>query len=530
MAKKNVVAYQLHKQNIGGAMDKVDFESLACAVCGSEGPFARAFQCSFKQEARRHTFLVCTSKRCEKGFEKDTCNAADKGCEYKVAIRIRDYAKKGVFHCSHCFFMLKDVQLPEIQAVEDELPPPPPASAPPHGSSSSVQEETNDEDPPSDSLVDPRAPELPELDLDNLVIHIKDSDDAGRSPIHAGKKHGKKNKKQGNTLNNEIVQALFFEDDRVPKVVEEKKVTVPTKNSKAKSSAPPRTAPAGSVIPTVSTPPCAEWGKRTSPEGSNRIDVANSLSSKRQAEAKTPAQSPTSTPAVTRSSEICSGSSETASSAPKNLPVNWKAAWDQSSKSYYYWNTKTRETTWDFPSRHEKDEEEFANSATDVVKKEKSETFASSTSPTVSTMCSFASREAVEYLVVRSWIPSESDKTGGTCMRVTHGERVVLESETLDGWGIGSVIPEAGESVRQGRFPRKVLSDNPVSNPKILAKGVRVKVIDEFTSPANGYLSTSMGEMLVVKYQAEPFIWVWAEAEQDSSRNGWVPEAVLVIA
>jgi hypothetical protein len=562
---------------------------------------------------RRHTFFVCGSEKCEIKFEKDTLDAADKGCGKKVAARIKDYAKGGRLHCPHCFFMLKEMTPPEVQRSEDIVPPAPPprARAVSSDSGSSSREEKAEEDeakvPPESASgieIDPRAPELPDLDLDNLVVHIKESSDNGRSPTHVGKKQGKKNKKQqATTLNSELVQALFFEDPRQPAArenawmqtdstarenISKPQVKAPAKSTHSEtpqiksptqsmatrveqngsalpsdkpglvsmavergmehreakalsiaelqrwiSSQVSKSSPAISIgTPPTQAPPALPIGAAPSVAWGPKKDATDTAYPKEKAgdrQTEAARKNPR-----TRAAAIQPAKAEAAKSeVPQNLPANWKAAWDKASKEYYYWNTVTKEVTWDLPIQQEEDRQAPTTSTT--VKHEKApqspQYATSNNSPTVSTMCSFSSSlGAVEYLVIRSWVPNESEKKTGECIRVTHGERVVLDQETLDGWGIGSVIPEAGESVRQGRFPRKVLSDNPVASPKILAKGVRVKVIDEFASPANGYLSTSMGETLVVKYQAEPFIWVWAEVEGDSKRNGWVPEAVLVMA
>jgi len=137
-------------------------------------------------------------------------------------------------------------------------------------------------------------------------------------------------------------------------------------------------------------------------------------------------------------------------------------------------------------------------------------------------------QSTIEYVCIRKWTPRPEDKD---CIRLIQGERVVLESETLDGWGIGTVVPETGESPRSGHFPRWALSDNPAPEPTRFTNGntmhANAMVIDEFQSPASGYLSTRMNEVLVIKYQVDPFVWVWAEDRADPNRRGWVPEAVL---
>jgi len=133
-------------------------------------------------------------------------------------------------------------------------------------------------------------------------------------------------------------------------------------------------------------------------------------------------------------------------------------------------------------------------------------------------------QSTIEYVCIRKWTPRPEDRD---CIRLIQGERVVLESETLSGWGIGTVVPEAGESPRSGHFPRWSLSDNPAPEPIHFTPGTNAMVIHEFQAPASGYLSTHMNEVLVIKYQADPFVWVWAEDRADPNRRGWVPEAVL---
>merc|ERR1712072_693364 len=163
-----------------------------------------------------------------------------------------------------------------------------------------------------------------------------------------------------------------------------------------------------------------------------------------------------------------------------------------------------------------------------------SQSSASTTCSQTSTVASGARSQAstivstrqstIEYVCIRKWTPRPEDRD---CIRLIQGERVVLESETLSGWGIGTVVPEVGESPRSGHFPRWALSATPAPEPIHFTPGTNAMVIDEFQAPASGYLSTHMNEVLVIKYQADPFVWVWAEDRADPNRRGWVPEAVL---
>jgi len=507
-----------------------------CYVCGSAGPFGRALECQFKmnQQDRRHKYILCKSQKCEAKFEKECLAASDKGCEYKVSLRIKQDSKKGKLYCPQCFWEFKDVPLPTCEVVEAAPPPPPLRNV--------EKEKQGSNNAPPEVVT-----ELEELDFSNCVVHVKDSSPA-MSPVAGAKKGSKKGKKQANKANGQLAHYLFFDETHGGKRVTEEGEILP--EEKCEAPIPARSSPAGAYPGhrlADSSPPFyapTVVPQQASVEQTPVIKDSVWSESSRTAQASAASKvflarmQSSGTSKATEADKVAAPETDAGSvgivataSSPKPLPPHWKSAFDPDSKEYYYYNTQTKAVTWDDPR-------DGLSCSQEDIAKAVSQSSVSTTSSQASTACTSGAgsqastnaappqstrRNAIEYVCIRPYAPTADDVD---CIRLTHGERVVLESETLSGWGIGTVILEEGEAPRSGHFPRWALSVNPAPEAQQL-EGTQVVVNEDFDAPAAGYLSLRAGEKVVVQYQKEPFIWAWVESPTDPSRRGWVPEAVL---
>lgn len=241
------------------------------------------------------------------------------------------------------------------------------------------------------------------------------------------------------------------------------------------------------------------------------------------------------------------------------LPPGWKAAWDPSSKDYYYYST-TGEVTWDRPRPEPTVAAEpaaysspaaptpqaaavhgagLARSSVhgadrctpDPSPERDLRTCEASIAPdrvdAVTSATGAGAAGAAEnhpiHLATSSWAPRAGDTN---CIQLTHGERVRLQKET-GGWAYASVVPEEGERPRTGHVPRWALSDEAVGPPERFEPGALCKAARPFEAPSEGYLWTEMGEALIARYQVPPYVWVFAESRWDSRRTGWVPGSTL---
>lgn len=243
------------------------------------------------------------------------------------------------------------------------------------------------------------------------------------------------------------------------------------------------------------------------------------------------------------------------------LPPGWKAAWDPSSKDYYYYST-SGEVTWDRPRPVPAvAAEPPAYSAPAVPTPQVAAVHGASAGRTgadggdrcipelspesnfgiseaatandrVDTVASdvgagaVGAAEAPDYpvhLATSSWAPRAGDTN---CIQLTHGERVKLQN-VQGGWACASVVPEEGERPRTGHVPRWALSDEPCGPPERFEPGALCKAAHAFEAPCEGYLWTEMGEALIARYQVPPYVWVFAESRWDSRRTGWVPGSTL---
>lgn len=484
----------------GIAEESSQTERPTCHICQSAGPFGDAMECTAQLEKRRHRYVLCKSSRCKAKFEKECVAAAEKGVEAKNFLRIKQMAKKGSFFCPKCFKELQDVPVPESHEVAEDLAPPPPPT----------RKASKDNLPSAeDSSSTPKAePTLNDVDFSECVAHVKESlPDA--SPGGAVSKKGKKGKKQGNQLQRELVNALFF-DNAAPQATEEGELI---RSPSAWTSPPAQARQSPPALLPAPTLPAAErlgvWADRP-------VSQADELA--RYASQRTSAQ-----PKVEMSKPSAGTGRATESAKPTGLPPGWRSAWDPESNQHYFYHIETKEVTWDCPSAGKPHQQEEATSSVSTTPSQGS-TVASVVCSQASTAPSVAQYGSLEYVCVHTWKPRDEDKG---CIRLIQGDRVVLESETLSGWGIGTVVPEKGEAQQCGHFPRWALSNNPAPEPELFPQDSRVTVCQEFAAPAGGYLPTCPGEVLVAKYQVAPYVWVWVEDPADPSRRGWAPEAVL---
>jgi len=517
------------KPGDGGAKEEnPEVERPTCHVCKSGGPFGRSLECTFKLENSRHRFLLCTSHKCEAKFEKECLTAAEKGVEagYYTKV-IKQMAKRNSYFCPRCFQALKDVPLPKC---EDCPPPPPPMK------SSMLEEE---ELSCGNATAAPAAP-LEDLDFSKCVAIVKEADP---SPVAGGSKKGKKQgKKQGgNQLQRELVQALFFEESAAERATEEGEL-LDSPRVVASSPKPAQTAPAFFIPAAMSQVlPKADqrrgvWADNPSSNAAMPQVMAPSQASKpagvaaRTAPAGATARAAPATaaadPAGAAARFVARAADAAERTQPLELPPGWKTAWSSEGNQHYYYHVDTREVSWDLPTaaagRACHQEEVSATSASTTYSQSSTAAPRVCSQPTTPSAAQSAS--SLEYVCIHTWKPREAD---AGCIRVVHGERVALESETLSGWGIGTVVPEQGEDTRCGHFPRWALSDNPAPYPEILTPGSRVTVCEDFTAPTAGYLSICEGDVFIAKYQVAPYVWVWIEHQEDPCRRGWVPEAVL---
>jgi hypothetical protein len=481
-------------------------------------------------------------------------STVEKRVENKALRGIKlDATTRGILTCCLCFHQLQEIEPPRSDTVDDTQPPPPPPTLE-RMSDETVEEKESEacsiEGEPC-TAIGPL-----DLDLDNCTVHIK-KEAPSCSPTERSKK-GKKGKKNKGAMNGEVVQALFFEDPR-RSLSEDGELAIEPLTSEAHASPSRRTTPAGADLsPVVSTelhsPVTTTKGLATPSTAVQWPAVAKTAS---KAVAKSTSASST---LKTQSSALRAlpGNQVTdlaSTTEPPTLPAGWKAALDPASKNFYYYHVKTRNVTWEIPTDESARSSETAVEALEKKSKDavmdasacslSSASTAASTSsassqnrnsssltaadrrahsPTLSQAQSVPS--SVQYLVTHTWTPRQEDRD---CIRLIHGERVILEAETKEGWGIGTVVPEAGETARSGHFPRWALSDIPAPDPKPFVPGARAMVMEKFVSPANGYLTIAVGEIVTVKYQVDPLIWVYVEATSDSSRRGWVPEVALVL-
>lgn len=474
---------------------------------------------------------------------------AEQKCEVQVLKKMKQGAKKGTVWCPQCFWELKDVQPPEGETTDEIEEPPPP---PPVVKKGGQKDDNSGED--CNEL-----PELPvDLDFESCVMHLKESPKL--SPTAAPK--GKKGKKaqRGGQLQRELVQALFFEETRAGHNVteegeilrdEEPPASAPSREEKRSQT--PVSVPLMSPQPVPEWPPRAvrEWPPRAEPVAQpQRTSAGAPVKSEVPAGAypaagkSSPSSSEKPAEAIkpfTRDPATASKSSQPARST--DLPPGWRSAKDPATGNLYYYHIQTKEVTWDRPADEKSCDNEPDADSILIAGADKptpasacSQSSQASTSVSqASTACSQASTSAstsapsrasanVEYVCTHSWIPRDDDRN---CIRLTHGERIVLEGETLNGWGFGSVVPESGEARRTGHFPRWAVSTNPAPEPTLFVPGARGVAVEDFSSPAGGYLSIQAGESFVLRYQVEPYVWVWAEDPGDPSRRGWVPEAVI---
>jgi hypothetical protein len=407
-------------------------------------------------ESRRHNFVLCKSRKCEARFEKECLTLAEKECEVKVALRIKqEYSKKGTVHCPQCFFALKDVPLPacDVEEAADEPPPPPPC------------EETQVEAPCQGNPVD-AIPELPDVDFSKCTLHMKETDP---SPTNA-KKSNKKGKKPQQQLQRNLVQALFFEDASPKNVTEEGEILkeeeeevhipIPSATS-AEQSPPPTTAPiardslenwpstwqwqtswssiAKAEPPASAAAAHAEVGKSKRPVGSAPLRQPASPVKSAASDMLVKSEKAVGGDKNVRSGLLSAARSE----QPLELPQGWKQAWDNESNKHYYWNINTRETKWACPKETSpcKQDEIIPESSISTASTTCS-TFTASSESSQATASQPSSRTTgtpaneLRYVCTRSWVPRPDDASN--CIRLTQGERIVLESETLSGWGIGT--------------------------------------------------------------------------------------------
>jgi len=484
-------------------------ERPTCYVCQSAGPFGEAMECSAKLENRRHTFVLCKSNRCKAKFEKECIAAAEKGVEMKNFVRIKQMAKKGSFFCPKCFKELQEVPVPECDDVADEPAPPPPPQR------EVIKEDLSSAEDASRST-SKDVPILDDVGFSDCVVLVKETlPDA--SPGGATSKKGKKGKKPGNQLQRELVNALFFEDAAGRQAIEDLELV---KSPSAWTS--PAAIRAVQSPPVLLPAPLQPQAERLGVWADRPVSQADELA--KYAAQRTAAQPRVEMSKPSAGTADSTGTTRAAESAkPTGLPPGWRSAWDPESNQHYFYHIETKEVTWDCPSAGKPHQQEEVTSSSSTTPSQGS-TAASVVCSQVSTAPSVAQYGSLEYVCVHTWKPREEDKG---CIRLIQGERVVLESETLSGWGIGSAVPEKGEAQRCGHFPRWALSNDPAPDPELFPQDSRVTVCQEFIAPAGGYLPACPGDVLVAKYQVAPYVWVWVEDPADPSRRGWAPEAVL---
>lgn len=518
------------------AQESLADEKPTCEICSSAGPFEHAYQCTFKDERHQHSFYICKSGRCQKKFEEFCLEECKAKQNVQIYRRLLDFAKKGKIHCYRCFFLLQEKPVPLCDEVEDVPEPPPPPSQPSKEKQSAEGEAAG--------------ADIADVDFDTLEAHVKENPEG--SPMGNAKKGKKGKKNQGKSMLPRDVQvALFFEDNRL-QATEEGEI-LPAEEVSTSSMSTPTTRSVGAtpgfpgLVSTAKEPPLwppaakvqeakpAAGYSQPSPAPLVRPSGASKAAAKPKASEND--RDPESSAAMAAQAFVRRMQPNATSNPEPELPLppRWKSEWDPSSKKYYYWNMDTRERTWEIPTKPKKQEEESPPSPTVKSSSSTSKHSGLTTSSSVSEGVSQASTTAstvdgtIKYLCTTSWIPEKG--SDDRYIRLTHGERVILESETLSGWGVGTVVPEKGETARSGYFPRWAVSDNPAPDPFVFPAGSRVLAVDDFESPADGYLSIHQGESFIMRWQdAPPYVWLWAESEVNPSRKGWVPEAVLRLA